>query len=78
LESLENPARPPIVMYKQSSKLDNLKIGLNSVDHEIINRLKKIKEDDKQISLASEDEIRRRLALLRDEDPDVANQPENV
>ncbi|XP_011502524.1 PREDICTED: abscission/NoCut checkpoint regulator [Ceratosolen solmsi marchali] len=75
LESLENPARPPIVMYKQSSKLDNLRAGLNPVDHEIINRLKKLKEEDKQLSVPSEDEIRRRLAILKDEDPDIVNRP---
>lgn len=78
MESLENPARPPITMYRQGSKLDRLQAGLDPADQEIVNRLKKLRDEDKQLPPPTEDEIRRRLALLKDQDPDLANQPINV
>lgn len=65
-------------MYRQGSKLDRLGDGLDPVDQEIVNRLKKLRNDDKRVPLPTEDEIRRRLALLKDQDPDIVSQPINV
>ncbi|XP_033336619.2 abscission/NoCut checkpoint regulator [Megalopta genalis] len=68
LDSLENPAKPPIVMYKHANHWDKFKSGLEPVDQVIVDRLRKLKEKDKSSAL-SVDEIRKRLALLKDEDP---------
>ncbi|PSN32324.1 hypothetical protein C0J52_17632 [Blattella germanica] len=75
LESLENPARPPITLYRQDSRLQKLKAGLNETDREIAERLEKLKEERKKQpppknELASQlpdsaDEIAERLAKLR-------------
>ena len=65
-------------MYKHGSKLDKLGDGLDPVDQEIVSRLRKLKDEDKQVPLPTEDEIRHRLALLKDQDPEVVNQPVNV
>lgn len=78
MESLENPARPPITMYKQGSTLDKLRAGLDPADQEIVNRLKKLKDEEKQVPPPTEEEIRRRLALLKDQDPEAVNRPINV
>ncbi|XP_058796390.1 abscission/NoCut checkpoint regulator-like isoform X1 [Phymastichus coffea] len=77
LDSLENPSRPPITMYK-GSKLDKLQVVLDPVDQEIVNRLKKLKNEDKRVPRPTEDDIRRRLALLKDVDPDILPQPVNL
>lgn len=77
LESLENPAKPPIIMYKHTNHWDRFKTGLEPADQEIVERLRKLKEEDKTTAL-SVDEIRRRLALLKDEDPDVRQRTINV
>ncbi|XP_054007931.1 abscission/NoCut checkpoint regulator [Hylaeus anthracinus] len=77
LDSLENPAKPPIVMYKQSNHWDKFKKGLEPADQEIVDRLQKLKEEDKTTAL-SVDEIKRRLALLKDEDPDASNHTVNI
>lgn len=74
---MENPAKPPIVMYKHTSHWDKFKKGLEPADQEIVDRLQKLKEEDKSTAL-SVDEIRRRLALLKDEDPDASNHKTNV
>lgn len=47
------------------------------MDQEIVERLRKLKEEDKTTTL-SVDEIRRRLALLKDEDGDINQQKINV
>lgn len=70
LEILENPAKPPIVMYKRGGHWDRLKKGLEPIDQEIVDRLKKLKDEDKQVPLPSVEEMKRRLALLKDQDPD--------
>ncbi|XP_050592009.1 abscission/NoCut checkpoint regulator [Bombus affinis] len=70
LDLLENPVKPPIVMYKHTNHWDRFKTGLEPADQEIVERLRKLKEEDKTTAL-SVDEIKRRLALLKDEDPDV-------
>lgn len=77
LDSLENPAKPPIVMYKHTSHWDKFKKGLEPADQEIVDRLQKLKEEEKSTAL-SVDEIRRRLALLKDEDPDASNHKTNI
>lgn len=77
LDSLENPAKPPIVMYKHTNHWDKFKNGLEPVDQEIVERLRKLKEEDKTTTL-SVDEIRRRLALLKDEDTDINQQKINI
>lgn len=64
-------------MYK-GSRLDKLQVVLDPVDQEIVNRLKKLKNEDKKVPLPTEDDIRRRLALLKDQDPDFIPQPINV
>ena len=75
---MENPSKPPIVMYRRYSKLDKLGDGLDPIDQEIVNRLKKLKTENLQGPPPSEDEIKRRLALLKDQDPDSFNQPAYV
>ncbi|XP_011302591.1 abscission/NoCut checkpoint regulator isoform X2 [Fopius arisanus] len=69
LEALGNPVKPPIVIYKQD-RWDEFKTGLEPEDQAIVERLKKLKEADKKPPPVTTDEIRRRLALLKDEDPD--------
>ncbi|XP_076662094.1 abscission/NoCut checkpoint regulator isoform X2 [Halictus rubicundus] len=68
LDSLENPAKPPIIMYKHANRWEKFKRGLEPADQEIVDRLRKLKEEDKTTAL-SVDEIRKRLALLKDEEP---------
>ncbi|XP_047116312.1 abscission/NoCut checkpoint regulator [Schistocerca piceifrons] len=70
LESLENPAKPPIIVYVQDQRLKNLKHGMTSVDREILNRLEKLREERKQQPAPNEEEIARRLATLKGQDPD--------
>lgn len=77
LDLLENPVKPPIVMYKHTNHWDRFKTGLEPADQEIVERLRKLKEEDKTTAL-SVDEIKRRLALLKDEDPDVRQHRINV
>lgn len=77
LDSLENPAKPPIVMYKHTNHWDKFKKGLEPADQEIVDRLRKLKEEDKTTAL-SVDEIKRRLALLKDEDPDAGSHKTNI
>ncbi|XP_033215289.1 abscission/NoCut checkpoint regulator isoform X2 [Belonocnema kinseyi] len=75
LESLENPAKPPIVMYAHGGHWEKLKRGLEPVDQEIVERLRKLKGEDSQVSPPSVEDIKRRLALLKDQDPDRVNKP---
>ncbi|XP_017759338.1 PREDICTED: abscission/NoCut checkpoint regulator [Eufriesea mexicana] len=77
LDSLENPGKPPIVMYKHTNHWDKFKNGLEPADQEIVERLRKLKEEDKTTAL-SVDEIKRRLALLKDEDPDANQCKSNI
>ncbi|XP_076292888.1 abscission/NoCut checkpoint regulator isoform X1 [Lasioglossum baleicum] len=78
LDSLENPAKPPIVMYKHANRWEKFKRGLEPADQEIVDRLRKLKEEDKTTAL-SVDEIRKRLALLKDEEPgDAGNSKINI
>lgn len=78
LDSLENPAKPPIVMYAHGKHWDKLKIGLEPADQEIVDRLRKLKDEDGKTSPPSVEDIKRRLALLKDQNPDVSHKPMNV
>ncbi|KAL7307993.1 hypothetical protein TKK_0000081 [Trichogramma kaykai] len=79
LEYLENPAKPPIVLYKGPSKLDELGKNLDPADKIILDRLKNLKGMRNEVGpVPTEDEIRQRLAQLRDQHFDSTNQPKNV
>ncbi|XP_051174029.1 abscission/NoCut checkpoint regulator isoform X1 [Leptopilina boulardi] len=78
LDSLENPAKPPIVMYAHGKHWDKLKIGLEPADQEIVDRLRKLKDEDGKTSPPSVEDIKRRLALLKDQNPDVSHKPMNI
>lgn len=71
LDSLQNPAKPPITVYTRGNHWDKFKKGLEPADQEIVERLRKLKEGETNLPLPGDDEIRRRLAILKDEDPDV-------
>lgn len=66
LECLENPAAPPITVYKNNEKLQNLRTGLSPVDQQLLDRLEKLKDKAKGPP-PSEFELRRRLADLKGE-----------
>lgn len=66
LEALENPSAPPITIYKQDSKIANLRIGLSPADQQLVDRLEKLKEKGKTPP-PSEVELRKRLERLKGE-----------
>ncbi|XP_043280586.1 abscission/NoCut checkpoint regulator [Venturia canescens] len=78
LDSLENPAKPPIVIYKSGGHWDQFKAGLEPVDQELVDRLKKLKDGDTQVPPPTTEEIRRRLAILKDQDPHSSQQSINI
>ncbi|XP_015590659.1 abscission/NoCut checkpoint regulator [Cephus cinctus] len=78
LDALENPSKPPITMYKQGTHWDKFKTGLEPADQEIVDRLRKLKDEDKQVPAPSVEEIRHRLALLKDQDPDKVPEKGNI
>lgn len=78
LDSLENPAKPPIVMYAHGKHWDKLKTGLEPVDQEIVDRLRKLKDEDGKTSPPSVEDIKRRLALLKDQNPEVSHKPMDI
>ena len=45
LEDLENPARAPITVYRQSPRAASLKRGLSHKDSEIVDRLEALKAE---------------------------------
>jgi hypothetical protein len=49
--------------------MQQLKVGLNDVDCEIVERLEKLREERKQQPVPSEEEVAKRLAVLKGEDP---------
>lgn len=67
LEALENPAAPPITVYKQDAKMVNLRTGLSQADQQLVDRLEKLKEDKGKPLPPSETELRKRLASLKGE-----------
>ncbi|KAH0545626.1 abscission/NoCut checkpoint regulator [Cotesia glomerata] len=68
LNLLDNPEKPPIVMYKQG-RWDQFKAGLDPEDQVLVDRLSKLKGLDKQQSAPTTEEIQRRLAILKDQNP---------
>ena len=50
--------------------MQKLKTGLAETDREILDRLEKLKEERKQPPAPTEEEVVRRLALLKGEDPE--------
>ncbi|KAK6631409.1 hypothetical protein RUM44_005936 [Polyplax serrata] len=70
LETLENPAKPPITIFRHSNRLMNLKSGLSSQDKQILERLERLKAERTATLLPDESEIKRRLALLQDRTED--------
>jgi hypothetical protein len=49
--------------------MQQLKVGLNEVDCEIVERLEKLREERKQQPVPTEEEVAKRLAVLKGEDP---------
>jgi hypothetical protein len=49
--------------------MQQLKAGLNEMDCEIVERLEKLREERKQQPVPTEEEVAKRLAVLRGEDP---------
>lgn len=72
LESLENPVKPPIVIYNRMNHWDRLKLGLEPADQQIVDRLRKLKDEERNIPLPTVEEIRQRLALLKDQNPEAS------
>ncbi|ODM93165.1 Abscission/NoCut checkpoint regulator [Orchesella cincta] len=89
LESMDDPAKPPITVYRQPSRqvrLQELKRGLSVEDQQIVERLESLKKDDdslvrssagqrKRTSEKIEEEIAERLARLKGEEyiPEAEN-----
>lgn len=72
LDSLENPVKPPIVIYKHINHWDKLKMGLEPADQQIVDRLRKLKDEERNIPLPTVEEIIQRLALLKDQNPEAS------
>ncbi|XP_018355091.1 PREDICTED: uncharacterized protein LOC108756041 isoform X1 [Trachymyrmex septentrionalis] len=72
LDLLENPVKPPIVIYKHTSHWDKLKMGLEPADQQIVDRLRKLKDEERNIPLPTVEEIKQRLALLKDQNPEAS------
>ena len=69
LERLENPNKPPITVYTESTRLGNLKRGLSAEDQELVDRLQKLKKEVKEIKVQppSQHEIEERFLKLKNE-----------
>ncbi|XP_037077543.1 LOW QUALITY PROTEIN: abscission/NoCut checkpoint regulator-like [Pollicipes pollicipes] len=67
LEELENPARPPITVYRESSRAASLKQGLSRQDSELVDRLEALKADRKAKHVPTEREMEERLSALKGE-----------
>ncbi len=75
LESMDDPAKPPITVYQQSVRqrgFQELRRGLSIEDQRILERLESLKKDDsedlksrRKSSDKIEDEIAQRLARLK-------------
>ncbi|KAF7398687.1 hypothetical protein HZH66_006584 [Vespula vulgaris] len=66
---LKNLAKPPIVMYTHTNHWDKFKTGMEPADQEIVDRLRRLKGEDNNVRLPSIEEIKKKLALLKDEEP---------
>ncbi|XP_012224197.1 abscission/NoCut checkpoint regulator isoform X2 [Linepithema humile] len=73
LDLLENPAKPPIVMYKHTNHWDKFKKGLEPADQQIVDRLRKLKDKERSIPLPTVEEIKQRLASLKDQEASGSN-----
>lgn len=74
---MDDPAKPPITVYKQQVRrvgLEELRRGLSFEDQELVERLESLKKDDndnqggsrgRRSSEKMEDEIAQRLARLK-------------
>jgi len=51
---------------------DRLKMGLEPADQQIVDRLRKLKDEERNIPLPTVEEIRQRLALLKDQNPEAS------
>ncbi|XP_077255045.1 uncharacterized protein LOC143893471 isoform X2 [Temnothorax americanus] len=71
LNLLENPVKPPIVIYKHTNRWDKLKVGLEPADQQIVDRLRKLKDEERNVPLPTVEEIKQRLALLKDQSPEA-------
>ncbi|KAK3922182.1 Abscission/NoCut checkpoint regulator [Frankliniella fusca] len=74
LEALDSSFKPPVTIYRSEPRMQKLMKGLSSTDLEIVRRLEKLREDKRVQDIPSEDDIARRLALLKGQDID---QPSN-
>ncbi|KAE8739687.1 hypothetical protein FOCC_FOCC014781 [Frankliniella occidentalis] len=74
LEALDSSFKPPVTIYRSEPRMQKLMKGLSSTDLEIVRRLEKLREERQVKDVPSEDDIARRLALLRGQDID---QPSN-
>lgn len=72
MDLLENPVKPPIVIYKRTNHWDKLKMGLEPADQQIVDRLRKLKDEERNIPLPTVEEIKQRLALLKDQNPEAS------
>lgn len=78
LENLENPSAPPITVYRNDVKLQNLRSGLSPADQQLIDRLENLKDDKSKPPPPSEGELRKRLAKLKGENNYVERPSKNV
>lgn len=47
-------------------------MGLEPADQQIVDRLRKLKDEERNIPLPTVEEINRRLALLKDQNPEAS------
>lgn len=76
MECLENPSAPPITVYKNNDKLDNLRTGLSPIDQKLLDRLEKLKDKGKGLP-PTESELYLRLATLKGENMYVEGPSKN-
>lgn len=60
-------------MYKHTNHWDKFKKGLEPADQQIVDRLRKLKDEERSISLPTVEEIKQRLALLKDQEASGSN-----
>jgi len=66
LEGLEAPGKAPITVYKENTKIANLRRGLSQDDQAIVDRLEKLKKERKEKEQATTDtDVAERLAKLK-------------
>lgn len=75
---MDSPPKPPVIVYRAAApRLQKLMKGLSSADLDIARRLEKLREDRHASKcVPTEDEIARRLAVLKGEDiQDLSKKP---